>query len=398
MERYRYKAINENGRYVNGTISAENQSDLSALVKATGCELISYKLDKQGSRQLLGKVTARDLITIFIHLEQFDRAGVSVVDSIKDLKETTDSQKIKNLMTELYESIVKGSLFSESLAKNPRVFNPVYIGLIQNGEKTGNLTEAFLSITDDLKWNLDLKRKTRKATIGPVFGLIMMFGVLGVMTTVVVPKVTAFLSAQELKLPAMTIALMKFSDFLQSYWYLIILSVIGSWGTIKLLSRSPEIAVRIDDIKLKIPLLGPISSKIDLAKFCQFFAITFKSGLGVLECLDAAASVVKNKAIKRSVVVIKQQVSDGQSLAKSISLAGYFPNLVVSMFRIGEESGNMENSLKNVKFFYDREISDSIDRIVGLIQPTLTIVMGGMIVWITMAVFGPIYGTFSQIK
>jgi type IV pilus assembly protein PilC len=102
--------------------------------------------------------------------------------------------------------------------------------------------------------------------------------------------------------------------------------------------------------------------------------------------------------MRKSIIVVKQQVTDGQSLAKAIALTGYFPNLVIRMFKIGEESGNMEKALQNIKFFYDREINDSIDKLVGMIQPTLTIVMGGMIAWITIAVFGPIYGSFSKLK
>jgi type IV pilus assembly protein PilC len=138
--------------------------------------------------------------------------------------------------------------------------------------------------------------------------------------------------------------------------------------------------------------------KIDSAKFCQFFAMTFKSGLGVIECLESGRLVVSNEAMKRSILVVKQQVSDGQSLAKALANSGLFPALVVRMFKVGEESGNMSDALQNVQFFYDREINDSIDRLVGLIQPTLTFVMGGMIAWVTIAVFGPIYGSFSKIK
>jgi type IV pilus assembly protein PilC len=125
--------------------------------------------------------------------------------------------------------------------------------------------------------------------------------------------------------------------------------------------------------------------------------MTFKSGLGVLECLEYASGALKNKAIKNSILNARQQISDGQSLTKSVNMTGFFPSLVVRMFKVGEESGNMEDALKNISFFYDREINDSIDRLVGLIQPTITIVMGGMIGWITIAVFGPIYGTFSNI-
>ena len=398
MKHFRYKVINENGRYVSGRMSAENPSDLATILRLTGLELVSFKEERKKNYGFFSKIKTRDLIAVFIHLEQLERAGVSIIDSINDLKETADSERIKNLMAEIYEAIKNGSLFSESLSKHPDIFNPIHVGLISMGEKTGNLATSFGSIIDDLKWNMDIKRKTKKATTGPLFGIFMMCIVLGVMTTIVVPKVTGFIIAQGLTLPVMTIALIAFSDFVKNNWYLIIFSVPLIMILVKLLAKNPEMAVKIDDLKLKLPIIGPIISKIDAAKFCQFFAITFKSGLGVIECLEASSSVIKNKAVKKSIIVVKQQVTDGQSLAKAIALTGYFPNLVVRMFKIGEESGNMETALQNIKFFYDREINDSIDKLVGMIQPTLTIVMGGMIAWITIAVFGPIYGSFSKLK
>lgn len=394
---YKYKAINENGKYISGKMSAENPSDLTATLRAANLEIVSYKQMKQKSG-LFERIRQKDLITVFVHLEQLERAGVSIMDSIKDLADTAESMKVRNLMQEIGDSISDGSLFSESLEKRSDVFGRTYIGLISMGEKTGNLANAFSSIIEDLKWNIDIKRKTKKAIIGPMFGIIMMFAVLGVMTSVVVPKVTGFLISQELKLPAVTRSLIVFSNLVKNYWYVVIFGVPGFFMLIKILMKFPEIAVRIDEAKLKIPVFGTISKKIDSAKFCQFFAMTFKSGLGVLECLESSSQVIKNRAIKRSITIVKEQVSDGQSLAKSIALTGYFPNLVTRMFKIGEESGNMDSALQNIKFFYDREINDSIERIVGMIQPTLTLVMGGMIAWITIAVFGPIYGTFSKLQ
>lgn len=398
MSHFSYKAINENGGYVNGKISADNPSELASLLRTKGMELVSFREAKQSAGSFFDRVKAKDLIGVFVHLEQLERAGVSIIDSINDLKETADSPKVRSLMHEVCESIENGSLFSESLAKRPDIFNPTYIGLISMGEKTGNLASSFASIIDDLKWNMDIKRKTRKATTGPMFGLLMMFAVMGTMTTVVVPKVTGFLTTQDIKLPGVTVALIKFSDFMQSYWYIFLIAGPVIWFINKALRRIEDIALQLDALKLKIPIIGPIMKKIDSAKFCQFFSMTFKSGLGVLECLEASSGVIKNLAIKKSIVIVKQQVSDGQSLAKSIASTGYFPNLVVRMFKIGEESGNMESALQNIKFFYDREINDSIDRLVSMIQPTITMAMGGMIAWITIAVFGPIYGTFSKLK
>jgi type IV pilus assembly protein PilC len=398
MKHFRYKVINENGKYVTGRMSAENPSDLTTILRSTGLELVSFKEERNKTYGFFNKIKTRDLIAVFIHLEQLERAGVSIIDSISDLKETADSEIIKNLMAEVYEAIKNGSLFSESLSKHPDVFNPIHVGLISMGEKTGNLAASFGSIIEDLKWNMDIKRKTKQATTGPFFGIFVMCVVLGIMTTVVVPKVTGFIIAQGLNLPIMTIALIGFSNFVKNNWYFIIFAVPLIMIITKFLAKNSEMAVKIDDLKLKLPIFGPIISKIDAAKFCQFFAMTFKSGLGVIECLEASSSVIKNKAMKKSIIVVKQQVTDGQSLAKAIALTGYFPNLVIRMFKIGEESGNMETALQNIKFFYDREINDSIDKLVGMIQPTLTIVMGAMIAWIAIAVFDPIYGSFSKLK
>ena len=400
MAQFSFKAIDSSGRYIKGRVAADNQFALANILKSSGQELISFKEEKQQKigGHFFDRIKSRDLIVAFLQLEQLDRAGVSLLDSIQDLKDTADAPKIKALMGEVFESIKNGSLFSESLAKHPDIFSSVYIGLISAGEKTGNLSDAFSSIVDDMKWNNEIKSKTSKATRGPLFGLVMMFLVLAVMTSIVIPKVTGFLLAQNLNLPFFTIALIAFSDFVKNYWYVIVLVWPTIWLTLKLLSLSPEIAVKIDHYKLKVPIIGQIMNKIDAAKFCQFFSMTFKSGMGVLECLDSASAVVKNKAMKQAIVSVKQQVSDGQSLAKAIASVQYFPNLVVRMLKIGEESGNMETALSNIKFFYDREINDSIDKLVGMIQPALTITMGGMIGWITIAVFGPIYATFSKIQ
>lgn len=400
MGHYSYKAIKEDGKYVSGKLSAENPSELSNLLKATQMELISFKEEKSSGGGLFGpSIKPKEVISIFVHLEQLEKTGVPIADSIRDLIESADSQQIKSLMTGIEESIKNGSLFSESLAKHPDIFSPTYIGLIAMGEKTGNLSSAFSSIIDDIKWTMDIKRKTKKATTGPMFGILLMFIILGIMTSVVVPKVTGFLSMQDIKLPIITVALVSFSDFIKSNWHIILITPPLIFTIVKIMRKSSEeLAVIIDDFKLKLPVFGPIINKIDAAKFCQFFSMTFKSGLGVLECLEASSGVVKNTAIKKSIATVKQQVSDGQPLSKSIAATGYFPNLVVRMFKVGEESGNMENALQNIKFFYDREINDSIDLLVAMIQPTITLVMGGMIAWITIAVFGPIYSTFSKMQ
>ncbi|MFT6219646.1 MAG: type IV pilus assembly protein PilC [Rickettsiales bacterium] len=394
MNRYRYKAIDDDGKYVRGVISAESIGELEVLLKNSNLYLVSNRIEKDSI--FGGKLDPKDLITIFTHLEQLDRAGVSIIDSISDIKNSSDSIKVRNLMQEVFESLKNGSLLSESFAKHPKIFPEIFVGLISNGEKTGNLYQSFNSIIDHIKWNTDMKRKTGKAIRYPLFSITVMMLVLGVMTTVVVPKVTEFLQSQDIELPTITVALINFSSFVQNNGGLIVLSIPTFIVIYKILNTRPSIAIRMDKIKLCIPFFGKIITKIDASRFCYFFSITFKSGLGVLECLEAAKTVVGNHAIKESIDNIKTKVSDGQKLAKAIESTGFFPSLVIRMFEVGENSGNMEDALNNIKFFYDREINDSVDKMVGMIQPILTLVMGGMMAWITIAVFGPIYSSFGN--
>ncbi len=399
MAEFKYKAINQDGLYVNGQISADNAADLVAFLKRSSLEMVSYRELRKSNFKLFGSgFKDSDLISIFIHIEQLEKAGVSLVDAISDLEQNSDVPRIKNLMHEIYENIKKGNMLSESFGKRPDIFNQTYVGLIAMGEKTGTLSSALNSIIEDIKWNNDIKRKTKKAITGPLFGIIVMFGVIGVMTTVVVPKITEFLTSTGTKLPGTTIALMAFSKFVKENITTMISAPIVFVITFKLLKRIESIAFKLDKIKLHIPIIGSIVTKIESAKFCQFFGLTFKSGLGILECLDASSGVLSNRAFKLAVTEIKVKISEGKSIASSITESKMFPGLVSRMFKVGEDSGNMESSLKNIKFFYDREINDSIDRLVGMIQPTMIFVMGGMIAWIATAVFGPIYGSFSNMK
>jgi type IV pilus assembly protein PilC len=399
MNRFKYRAINDSGKYVRGTTAAENQSELESFLRSSNLELVWCKPESKGviGAIFVERPKTKDIITLFTQMEQLDKAGVSILDALADVRDSSDSRVVKEIMHEIYEAVKNGSLFSEAISKHPRTFDPIFVGLISAAEKTGNLNEAFNSIIDHLKWNYEMKRKTVKAVRYPLFSLVVMLVVLWVMTTIVVPKVTSFLVDQEIKLPITTTSLIAFSNFVQFRSWIIAVTAIVLFIVYKLLRRVPGLGEAFDDAKLYIPVFGKILVKLDISRFCHFFAMTFKSGIGILDCLESARATIDNLAIKQSIDMIKQQVSDGQSLSKAVALSGYFPTLVSRMFKVGEESGNMEDALKNVRFFYDKEIDDSIDKAIGMIQPSLTIIMGAMMAWITIAVFGPIYSTFDKL-
>lgn len=397
--KYRYKAISrESGKIVRGTLQAENPTNLEFTLRENNLELINFTEVKESKLAsfLAGKITTKDIISIFVHLEQLDKAGVTILDSLSDLREGTDSPKIRDLAQDMHEAVKGGKMLSEAMADHKKVFAPVIVNLVKASEKTGSLHEAFGNILHNIRWSAEIKRKTVKAIRYPLFSLLVMFGTMAMMLKVVVPKVTKFVIDQGIELPIYTRALMGFSSFFQNYMWLMILLPILLVVGLKLARLNDFTAVKVDDIKTRLPVFGKLIVKLEASRFCHFFATSFKGGIPVLECLKITEDVIQNKAIKESVAMVGEKVSEGNSLASSIALTGYFPNLVVRMFKVGEESGNMVDALQNIEYFYNKEVNDSIDKMIGVIQPSLTFVMGGLMGWIVVAVFGPLYGSFGN--
>lgn len=401
MPNYNYVAISENGKQFKGTMNANNTDDLEYKLNEIGLELITSKLAGKTSSFLSFSKTidTKEIILLCTHFEQLDKAGVPITESIEDLRDSGDNPKFRDLMQDIYEAVKGGKLLSEAMNEHPKIFDDVFVGLISSGEKTGNLAQSFNYLSGHLKWSQDIKRKTAKAVRYPLFLMFVLFGMLSVMMLFVIPKLSEFLVKQDFALPMYTKALIGFSAFFQSYWYLILAIPIGLYITHKVFYKANYYyAYFMDSIALKLPYIGKTLLKIDVARFSQFFSITFKSGIDVIECFDIVARVVENRTVKQTINEISQDVSDGSSISSALKNSKAFPSLVVRMFQIGENTGNMTESLENVKYFYDREVSDAVESMVGIIQPALTLVMGGLLLWIALAVFGPLYSSFGNIK
>lgn len=398
--KYTYKALDQKkNRIVKGTIQAEHERALEQILMDSNLTLISAKEIKKSIFDLtfLEKITTKDLITFFIHLEQLERAGVPLLDSLADLKEFSEKQQMKDISANMYESVKSGKLLSEAMEKHTKIFDNVMINLVRMGEKTGGLQEAFRNIYENLKWNADIRRKTIKAIRYPIFSLVIMIIVAGIMLKVVVPKVTKFIMDQGIKVPTYTITLIKTSEFFQKYFFKMILFGIILFILIKILSRIKSVRYYVDLIKLKIPLIGNIIIKIEMSKFTKFFGVTFASGIPILDCLTISSDIVTNTVLKDEIIRVRQDVSDGSSVSSAISTSLFFPSMVIRMLKIGEDSGNMTDAMANIQYFYSTEIDDSIDQIIGSLQPIIMFVMGGLMAWIVLAVFGPIYTNFDNL-
>lgn len=398
MPAYNYSAINDRGRTMRGSMVAENDVDLEARLKEIGLDLIGFKVQRM-KRAGKSKIKLKDMIILCLHLEQLSRAGVPIHEALADVRDSTESKKLRDIMTDVLEKVKTGSKLSEALSNYPRTFNEVFVGLIAAGEKTGKLTESFVHMSDHMKWTSDLRRKVKKALSYPIVLLVVLSAVIAILMVFVVPKLIKFIIDQGFDVPLHTRALIATSEAFQHHWYIIFgVPIMLSMLTLTLYRASPAFAYRFDAMMLRIPVIGTTIRKINLARFTHFFAVMFKSGIDIPEALLGSRKVVGNRVIAESVELVHRGIIEGNSLTASLRMSNQFPTLVIRMFKVGEDSGNMNDALENIKFFYDREVNDAVDGMVGLIQPIMTAVMGGIIFWVIAAVFGPLYGSFSKMK
>jgi type IV pilus assembly protein PilC len=399
MGSYSYIAVSKDGQQIKGNMNANGVSDLQYKLSDIGLELITANESSGGFFNFKRTISVKDLILLCTHFEQLDKAGVSIIESIEDLIDSASNTVMRNLVQDIYDDVKSGKMLSQAMSNHPETFDEVFVGLIAAGEKTGKLHQSFAYLSDHLKWSDDIKRKTKKAIKYPIFLMVVLFVVTAIMMLFVIPKLSDFLLNQNFDLPFYTRALIASSEFFKENWITMILSPLFLYFIHKLFKHFFDAyAYYTDKLMLSIPFIGKALLKIDIARFTQFFLITYKSGIDIIACLKVVEKVVKNRVVKTTLIEVTQEISDGSTMSLALKNSRQFPSLVVRMFRVGEQTGNMTESLENIKFFYDKEVNDSVDALIGLIQPVLTLVMGGLLLWISLSVFGPLYSSFSTIK
>lgn len=392
MASYSYKAIRDDGKLINGILEALNVRDLESKLERTGCELITAQEKKTGGFSFQKKVTRRDLIDFFVHMEQMFDAGVPIIDSLNDFKEGLDPSQLRDLTGSLISKIESGSTLSTAMESEGKIFSNLMVELVKVGELSGQLATMFGEIKEGLRWQDELIAQTKKLLMYPLFVGGVVFGVLCFMMIYLVPQMTDFISSLGGKLPAHTRALIAVSDFFVEYWYVVLCTPIAIFFALKTTINNSESArVYFDKLILSIPGIGPVIKKIILARFATNFALLYRSGIGILQGLEITQGVVDNAHVEKKIVSILNQVTEGASITDAFTRTRLFPQLVLRMIKVGEQTGGLDKSLLNVSYFYNRDVKESIDKVQGMIEPTMTVVLGILLGWVMVSVLGPIY-------
>ena len=397
MTLYSYCAIDGQGKRHKGLHDAGNLADLELRLKRGGLDLIDAKPDGGKIKLVRNKIKRADLITFFFNLEQLASAGVPLLESLGDLRDTMHDPHFRKIIASLIESIEGGKKLSQAMAQHPDAFGKISVSLIQAGEESGRLSEIFGHMTESLKWQDEMASHTRNIMLYPAFVGAVVLAITVFLMIYLVPQLVGFIKGMGQEIPAQTRALLAVSAFFADYGYVLIVLAIALPAAAKLLiASSTEVRYQFDRFKLELWFTGPILRKIILARFANTFAMMYGSGISIIECIAHSHNVVNNSAVARSLDEIGHEIESGRNLTQSFQNTGMFPPLVIRMLKVGETTGSLDKALLNVGYFYDRDVKDSIKKVQAMIEPTMTIILGTLLGWVMLSVLSPIYDMIGK--
>ena len=399
MSLYSYRAIDDQGKTHKGLQDAANQVDLELRLKRSGLDLIDAKADSGTTGLGRNKIKRPDLITFFFNLEQLSSAGVPLLESLADLRDSMNVQHFREIIANLIESIEGGKKLSEAMALHPDAFDKIFISLTRAGESSGRLPEVFQHITESLKWQDEMASHTKTILLLPAIVGTVVIGVMFFLMIYLVPQLVSFIKGMGQEIPIQTRILIATSSFFVNYWYVLIaLPIILPIAGKLILVSSAEMRFKFDKLKLDIWVIGPILRKIILARFANTFALMYGSGITILDCIASSRDVVNNLAVAKSLEDVTHEIESGKNLTQSFQNTGMFPPLVIRMLKVGEATGSLDKALLNVSYFYDRDVKSSIKKVQVMIEPAMTIILGSLLGWVMLSVLSPIYDLIGKVK
>ena len=391
MSNYRYLALDAAGRKQRGEMKAGTLPELDLQLKHLGLDLIDARASTRPFWQ--HRLPPRTgIMLFFLNLGQLCRAGVPLVDSLVDLHATTEHASLRNSLGDLLKAIKNGNSLSNAMAQQPKIFEPLLVSMVKTGEESGRLPEVLTHIGELLTWRETLTQQLKTALLYPTILAITIAAVTLFLMTYLVPQLTAFLLASGQALPWQTRMLISLSEICRNYWIHTLILIAVLWLTFyTAMDRIPGFRIRLDRYKLRCWLLGPLLQKIILARLASAFAMMYRAGLSVFDCLTHLQPLLGNRVLSGALTQIRLNIEGGRSLTDSFRDSGLFPAMVTRMVHIGETTGGLDEALLNITELYNRDIQAGLRRMQLLIEPAMTLVLGAFLGWIMLAVLGPIY-------
>ena len=396
MYTFSYQARDVSGKIVSGIQEALNEDNAVTSLMGRGLMVLSLqqKATASRSRNKIWKVKETDLVLFTRQLATMIEAGISLVQALTALYEQCDPKRQRSMrfvISDVIGRVQSGETFNESIAKHPRVFSRLYVSMVKAGETGGLLAEILDRLAGFLEATARLRKKVKSAMTYPVIVICIAFAITTFLIVKVVPIFGEIFKDFGAKLPAPTQFQIDVSDFIRAEWYFLILGIGGSIFALRAFMRSKRGKQFTDRWKLKLPVFGPLLTKIAMSRFSRTFAQLIRSGVPILEVLDIVGGSAGNHVIEESIKSVSGDVEKGDNLSVAMSKKAIFPPMLLRMVAAGESTGKIDTMLEKMADFWDEEIEAMLDALTSLIEPMLIVLLGVIVGGIVIAMFLPIF-------
>lgn len=401
MAEFQYKMIGPDGKEKRGHMTAKSKEAAVAALKAEKNVVTSIQevsgLKKGVNLSFGKKVGARDF-SVFCHqFVSIVGAGVTIVDAFNMLAEQTENKALQGAIRAVHSDISKGDTLAISMRRQNGVFPMMLCNMVEAGEASGSLDKSFSRMAVQFEKDAALEAAVKKAVIYPIVLIVVMIAVVFVMMTFVIPNFMGMFEDIGGELPAVTMALIKVSDFFVAYWWAILIGAGLLFAGYKFFYSTPFGQSFIDKLKLKIPALGPVQTKSACARLGRTLCTLLAAGVPMIDALDITARSMDNVHYKNAMKEAKDQVTRGVTLSRPLKTCGLFPPMVIHMVSIGEETGNIEAMLENVAKYYEEDVQAATESMMALMEPAIIIVMAGVVGFLVIAMLSPMFSLYESI-
>lgn len=401
MPIYSYTGINDKGKKTSGRIDAENERNARAKLRKMGIYPTSLKaggasggglsLGRQiDFKKIFNRIKLQDISLMTRQLSTLLAANIPLVDSLSAMVEQSEHEGMRAIISNLRERVTEGSKLSDAMKAYPKVFNDLYVNMVNAGENSGALDVVLLRLADFVESQQKTRSKITGAMVYPVIMATVGVLLISVLLVFMVPKMTAIFKSQKMTLPVPTQILIFVSDIFSSYWYLVLAVAVTSVIFLKRWFVTPQGREFRDRCTLKLPVFGLLIRQASISRFTRTLGTLLSSGVPMLTAMNIVKNVVSNVHIRKAIEVTQVSVKEGESIAEPLRRSGEFPPLVTHMIAIGEKTGALEKMLDRISDNYDLQMDNTIATLLSLLEPVLIIVMGLSIAFVVMSVMLPI--------
>ncbi|MFH1355023.1 MAG: type II secretion system F family protein [Candidatus Omnitrophota bacterium] len=395
MPRYAYLAKSNPTKTIQGFIEAESEQEAINKLTSTGCFPISVSLENLSLESSgifrLRKISKKDILLFTQQLSSLLDSGVNLSNGLGMISRQSSNRYLRLILSNVISKIKDGSPLSDSLAIYPGLFSNLYRSMIRTGEASGNLNQTVKSLALFLEKEVQFKNYLKTTLTYPVFLLLVSIFTVVIILIFIIPRIITMFNDLGQVLPLPTMILINISGFLRDYGWVILAALLMGIFTLRRSYQNPQGRLSFDRLKLKMVVFGKIFLKSELSRLMRTLSLLLKSGMPITLSLDTSLSILDNQILRNEVKKFKESISRGESLSAAVKSSEFFPEFVVDILQVGEETGALDKSLMRIAEDYEKEVGDSLKTLTQMFEPVVILVMGLIVSFIVLSMLLPIF-------